>query len=179
MLSLVLWTVNMAPRSCVVRQCSQRRAIVPYGTPNRTSLQSMDALKKVKNVKDVKDLKCFDCIKDITNDFNRHNMVLSKHAEENVLSKFFKSNNKIKSRSKLQIVVIRIDANENLTNSKPCNHCIEIMRSYGVRKVTYSTKEGTCITESINIISGHISSGYRSIGIVKDILSIISKDDLT
>jgi len=139
----------------------------------------MDALKKLKSTKDIKDFKCLDCIKDISNDFNRHNMVLSKHAEENVLSKFFKSNSKIKSRSKLQIIVIRIDANENLTNSKPCNHCIEIMRSYGVRKVTYSTKEGICVTESINIISGHISSGYRSIEIVKGILLNISKDDIT
>lgn len=71
-------------------------------------------------------------------------------------------------------MVIRINSNNELTESKPCGHCIEVMQSYGIRKVTYSTREGILVTECINNIPKEASAGYnaveKSINILNDML---------
>ena len=41
--------------------------------------------------------------------------------------------------SKLTIVVIRLDRNNRLRNSKPCKDCSDTLRWFGVKQVYYST----------------------------------------
>lgn len=67
------------------------------------------------------------------------------------------------ARRKLHVVVIRINTNNEITESKPCSHCVDVMRSYGIRKVTYSTKSGDLVTESLTTIVTQPSVGYRSV----------------
>lgn len=97
----------------------------------------------------------------------RTGLVLAKHAEENALEKY-NSNIGIGGRKKiakrkLHIIVIRINKNNEITESKPCSHCVEVMLSYGIRKVTYSTSNGDLVTESLNVIVTYPSVGYRSV----------------
>jgi len=101
----------------------------------------------------------------------RENLILARHAEEAAIDKYssIKGRKRIPSR-KLRMVVVRIDSKGKITESKPCSHCVEVMRSYGIRKVTYSTKEGVFITESLDDIVTQQSVGYRSVEQAMDIL---------
>jgi tRNA(Arg) A34 adenosine deaminase TadA len=93
------------------------------------------------------------------------NCSLSCHAEISALNKYYKNNRKKKYKqiplNKLTIVVIRIDSNGNLMNSKPCSQCISKIYNSGIKKVIYSTQDGTIITESVkNLIKNtRLSSG--------------------
>ena len=100
-------------------------------------------------------------------EFNRTGLVLARHAEENALEKYhscigIKGRKKIPPR-KLHIVVVRITSSGDLTDSKPCSHCVDFMKSYGIRKVTYSNRDGSLTTESLSLIVAQPSVGYRSI----------------
>ena len=94
-------------------------------------------------------------------EFVRNNVYLSIHAEEEAILKYFK--NRPKGKKKLHMIVIRIDAYGDLTESKPCLNCIEIMKKNGVKKVSYSTKEGNIITVNIEEIDGRLSKGQLAI----------------
>lgn len=64
----------------------------------------------------------------------------------------------------LDIIIIRVKelANGNiiLKNSRPCNSCIDKMRSYGIRKVYYSNDIGEIVYEFLETMPKlHISSG--------------------
>jgi len=63
-----------------------------------------------------------------------------------------------KSRSnKLNLVVIKIDGNEQLCNSRPCNNCLNIMKQVGIKKVYYSVSPNKIICENVrNMISIHM-----------------------
>ena len=54
---------------------------------------------------------------------------------------------------------------DRLQNSRPCNHCIQVMRFYGVKKVIYSTgkkEEDAFLMEYVDRMEmRHISSGNR------------------
>lgn len=96
----------------------------------------------------------------------RMGLVLSRHAEENVLTKYEASigirDRKPVAKRKLHMVVIRISASEELMESKPCANCIKLLREYGIRKITYSTG-GELVTESLATMVGQPSVGYRSV----------------
>lgn len=79
------------------------------------------------------------------------NLALSIHAEECVLHKIQKMN---LPRGKLRIFVIRIGAEYELLQSKPCSQCINFMRLSRIKKVTYSNEIGDLITESLGMITG-------------------------
>ena len=69
-------------------------------------------------------------------------------------------------QKKLKIIVIRTDKEGNLRDSKPCSHCLDNLKIFGIRSVYYSTNEGTMEkvkTEDINgdHISGRQNSYYR------------------
>jgi len=102
--------------------------------------------------------------------------MLACHAEESVIAKYNSSigvgNRKSITSRKLHLYVIRIDSFSNLTESKPCSHCVQVMVSYGIRKITYSTKSGILVTESLSTIISHDSIGYRS---VANAISIIDE----
>lgn len=61
----------------------------------------------------------------------------------------------------LTLTVIRLNATNELTESKPCYHCIMSLKKSGfIKKVIYSTINGDCNIENINIINNnHISRG--------------------
>jgi deoxycytidylate deaminase len=97
---------------------------------------------------------------------HRSGLILARHAEENALDRYrsvigVRGRKKMKIR-KLHLVVIRIDCRDNITESKPCSHCVEVMRNFGIRKVTYSNKAGELITELLANIISHPSVGYQS-----------------
>ena len=101
-------------------------------------------------------------------------MVLARHAEENALEKYKSSiglhGRKEISLRKLTLCVIRINALGELTESKPCAHCAEVFRSFGIRKVAYSTRNGNILTISLNKLVTEPSVGYRSMETAINIL---------
>lgn len=104
---------------------------------------------------------------ELKREVHRSGLVLARHAEENALDRYrsligIRGRKKIKAR-KLHLVVIRIDPKNQITESKPCSHCVSVMRNFGMRKVTYSNKAGELITELLVSIQTSPSVGYRSI----------------
>ena len=106
-------------------------------------------------------------IRKLKKTIKRTGLVLARHAEENVLARYSKLLKKVDAKSykkrKLCLLVIRINAHGELTESKPCSHCVEVLKEYGIRKVSYSTKEGIIVTESLDNITTQPSVGYRSV----------------
>ena len=118
--------------------------------------ENRSALYKSQDVKNIRKL-----LKQV----KRNGLVLARHAEENVLARYKKLIDRTGAKyatRKLHLTVIRINAKGELTESKPCSHCVQVLRAYGIRKITYSTKDGTLITESLQTITSMPSVGYRS-----------------
>lgn len=95
----------------------------------------------------------------------RTGLVLARHAEENALIdivqvsfQYLNQRKKVNSKEK-----VACNTNNEIIESKPCSHCVEVMRSCGIRKVTYSTKSGDFVTESLITIVSQPSVGYRSV----------------
>lgn len=88
-----------------------------------------------------------------------------------------------KSKSKffrgLDIIIIRVKELSNgnivLKNSRPCNSCIDKMRTYGIRKVYYSNDKGDIVYEFLEEMPKlHTSSG----SILKNYISNTNIDEL-
>ena len=59
-------------------------------------------------------------------------------------------------------MVVRIGKTGEIKNSRPCNHCIETMIKYKIKKVLYSTDEGCLVCEKPeNMKKTHVSSGWN------------------
>ena len=54
---------------------------------------------------------------------------------------------KIYGASSLQLIVIRVNSNGELRNSRPCHICVEDMRSHGIKKVYYTDDAGQLVCE--------------------------------
>ena len=72
-----------------------------------------------------------------------------------------------KKRIKVDMVVMRKTFDEEFANSKPCKHCIELLKSeiigrfVNLRNITYF-ENGEFITESLkNITNEHITRGWK------------------
>lgn len=88
------------------------------------------------------------------------------HAE---ISVFLKVPKKIAKG--LDILVIRINKNFALKNSRPCNHCIDKLRKIGIRKVYYSNENGNIVGEFINDMEKlHVSDGNKFLQKLHDCL---------
>lgn len=62
----------------------------------------------------------------------------------------------------VDIIVIRINNRMELKNSRPCNNCIEKLKSIGIRRVYYSNDDGEIVREDINTMEKlHISYGDK------------------
>jgi len=62
-------------------------------------------------------------------------------------------------------MVIRIDKNKNVVDSKPCLHCCNLMKTLEIKAVVYSDNNGNLVYEKIsNLNSKHISLSRRCIG---------------
>ena len=61
------------------------------------------------------------------------------------------------------IVVVRYGKDGTLKNSRPCNHCLEIMKFYRIKKISYSTDTGDVMSEKPeNMEQMHVSSGWNA-----------------
>lgn len=93
------------------------------------------------------------------------------HAEMDCLKKMyhFKNikwthNSKTSHFNSYDLLVIRINTNDQLCDSKPCLHCLNILKLslIPIRKIYYSSNNGTIICQKIqNISTTHISIGTR------------------
>ena len=52
--------------------------------------------------------------------------------------------------SKYNILVVRITSDGQLGDSKPCCMCVNIMKSYGIRRVYYSDDQGNMCCQKVN-----------------------------
>ncbi len=70
--------------------------------------------------------------------YNNHN-IHTRHAEFDCISKIKKIRNKNKILlSECSLYVVRINDENNLKNSKPCNKCFEYIIKSGIKKIYYS-----------------------------------------
>ena len=68
----------------------------------------------------------------------------------------------LKSVKGLDIIVIRINKNGVVNNSRPCNNCIEQLTKNGIRNIYYSDKSGNIVKEYVKDMKKlHICSNLR------------------
>jgi hypothetical protein len=95
-------------------------------------------------------------------------MFYSTHAEMCVIYKILKSCKLQPFRdfvdlSDYTILVIRYGRDGTLRNSRPCSHCLEMMEFYKIKKIHYSTDDGSLISEKPeNMERVHVSSGWSA-----------------
>jgi len=102
----------------------------------------------------------------LRNVYNNNCIFYSTHAEMCVIYKFLKSCKlqpfkDFMDLSDFVIVVVRYGRDGCLKNSRPCNHCLDMMIKYRIKKIIYSTDDGTVLTEKPeNMEHLHVSSGW-------------------
>ena len=104
----------------------------------------------------------------LRNVYNNNCMFYSTHAEMSVIYKILKSCKlqpfkDFVDLSDFVIVVVRYGKDGNLKNSRPCNHCLDIMVKYRIKKIMYSTDDGIVLTEKPEDMEHvHVSSGWNA-----------------
>ena len=96
------------------------------------------------------------------------------HAEVNVIRQLFtrlfrKKDKKWTKRNigKFIVWVVRVNStcehsdDFKVTESKPCQQCIDSLRSFGFKKIGYSTIDGEMVVEKIENLEGILSSAQR------------------
>ena len=102
------------------------------------------------------------------------------HAEMNTIMHLY-NNNTSKRKSKIDIIVIRINRYGFMCNARPCYNCLMSMKQMGIRRVYYSINADEIIYENIkDMISIQITSYNRlishfnrSLGIIKYYESVL------
>lgn len=83
----------------------------------------------------------------------------SMHAERNCMRKVMGINGKFNPYRKLpkldkktnyEIIVIRFDRNGQVKSGRPCRDCLCAMKSYGIKKVHYTTDDGNIVVENVS-----------------------------
>ena len=102
------------------------------------------------------------------NIFQRRLQCPSTHAEINALRKVIETRrNKTKKRLKLDLTVLRKNIHNEYATSKPCKHCIEMMKSLlishfiNLRNVTYFDGSQFRTELLTDISSDYVSSGWN------------------
>lgn len=49
----------------------------------------------------------------------------------------------------------------NFGNSKPCVHCLSMLKKYGIRKIAYTTDDGVIKVRTSSLFTSHKSMAYR------------------
>lgn len=94
--------------------------------------------------------------------YHKNKLHLHNHSLGRRTSSQTQTKTKTKRRKKLNILVIRINGEGKLGNSRPCASCIEKMKTFGIYRVYYSDNTGKIIWEKLTeIINDHISIGGR------------------
>ena len=88
-----------------------------------------------------------------------------------VIRKLYR-NRRIKRKRNITLIVIRIDNNGNLKNSKPCRKCLEYMSSTNKQRIHkivnlyYSNENGnievTKLTKLMSSSNKHLSKRFRN-----------------
>ena len=100
--------------------------------------------------------------------YNGECICFSTHAEMDVLHKVLKgfkqqSFKDVINLNSYIIVVARFGKDGNLKNSRPCNHCLETMIKYRIKKIVYSADDGSFISEKpADMEKCHTSSGWNT-----------------
>ena len=80
-------------------------------------------------------------------------------------SSFYVEENK---KIKCDLIVIRINSEEKLCNSRPCYNCLDMMRAVGIRKVYYADNNENIICENVkDMVSINTSSVMKMIHRIK------------
>lgn len=62
----------------------------------------------------------------------------------------------------LSIIVIRVNGEGRLCNSRPCINCLNYMKLFSIKTVHYSTEEGEIISEKIKEMhTTHLSVAHK------------------
>lgn len=57
-------------------------------------------------------------------------------------------------------MVVRVNVNNEIVDSKPCAMCVKMMKDYRIKKVYYSVNGGTIETQKVaDMVPEHISHG--------------------
>ena len=98
----------------------------------------------------------------LRNSYNGRCTCYSTHAEMDVIYKALRNNLDI-DLSTCTIAVVRFGRDGSLKNSRPCNHCLNSMIKYRIKKIMYSTDDGTIKSEKPEFMEQtHISSGWSA-----------------
>jgi deoxycytidylate deaminase len=98
----------------------------------------------------------------LRNSYNGRCTCYSTHAEMDVIYKALRNNLDI-DLSTCTIAVVRFGRDGSLKNSRPCNHCLNSMIKYRIKKIMYSTDDGTIKSEKPQFMEQlHISSGWSA-----------------
>jgi deoxycytidylate deaminase len=84
--------------------------------------------------------------------------VPSTHAERSALSSLM---DKDKCFSNATIYIVRINADKDLRNSKPCTDCLKLIKKLGIKKIVYSVDGGLIVVKTRDIGKTKKSSGYK------------------
>lgn len=96
----------------------------------------------------------------LRNSYNGRCTCYSTHAEMDVIHKALKNDFDL---SCCTIAVVRIGRDGSLRNSRPCNHCLNSMIKYRIKKIMYSTDDGTIKSEKPEFMEQlHLSSGWSA-----------------
>jgi deoxycytidylate deaminase len=79
------------------------------------------------------------------------------HAEQMILYKFRKP----QELKKCTLFVIRVSKTQ-ISDSKPCHHCLQKIREVGIKKIIYSTDTGYDTITCDETVSNHLSCHYKS-----------------
>lgn len=84
------------------------------------------------------------------------------HAEIDVLMNMKRKYKKYQM-SNLDIIIIRISPKDSLLkNSRPCDHCIDSLRKFHIKRVYYSNEYGEIVCEKIEDMKKmHVCSGDK------------------
>lgn len=110
---------------------------------------------------------------------NKHNAtyknplhcLLTIHAEMDVINGLLRGYSSVKvanfARQNLKILVVRFTKSGLLANSEPCVNCVRKMSALGIKKVTWSTRDRTIVSDTPkNLLAcdkSNVSSGNRKV----------------
>jgi len=98
----------------------------------------------------------------LRNSYNNKCVCYSTHAEIDVIQKTIRTLNDT-ALNGCVIAVVRFGKDGSLKNSRPCNHCLNTMIKYRIKKIMYSTDDGTIKSEKPEAMEqSHISSGWSA-----------------
>lgn len=81
--------------------------------------------------------------KPIGKGFNKNKTHAGLHKKYNFFSLHAEVASCLSAKCGNVLIVVRINKQNNLTCSKPCSRCFQFMKDFGIKKVYYSTWEGT------------------------------------